>query len=114
MEVFIPSWHPARINELLGVHWSKAAKRKKSDASLVAHYTRDLPWATGKRRVGLEIILGHKQRAGDPDAYHKSLLDGLVHAHMLIDDNRQHVEITPVVFSRGNPWGAKIALEDVA
>jgi hypothetical protein len=43
----------------------------------------------------------HKgQRAPDPDAFFKSLWDALVHAGMLVDDNRQHVELAPVTFSR--------------
>lgn len=109
----IPNWHPARLNELLAGRW-QAAKLKKADRQIVAVYAFDvIPHATGKRRVDVEIVLGPRQRACDPDAYHKSLLDALKHARLLIDDNRQHVELTPVRFSRGKQKATVITLTDL-
>lgn len=118
--VRIEDWHPYRINQLLKVHWGRQCRYKKADAELVAvmmhnfgvpKVDKDKP---AKRRVGLTIILAKGQRAGDPDAYHKSLLDALVRCGRLKDDNRQWCEITPTVFERGEETPATvITLEDV-
>jgi hypothetical protein len=111
----IPRWHPARLNQMKG-HWSKGHRLKKADCEMVAHYARPFPkpGQGDKRRVSLHIILNKGQRAGDPDSYQKSLLDALVHAEMLWDDNRQHVELAPVTFSRdAAAWGTVIQLEDL-
>jgi hypothetical protein len=109
---FIPRWHPATVNQLLG-HWAKAHRLKRSDRALIAAYGRQVPKATEPRRVQLTIVLQAAQRAADPDAYFKSSLDGLVHAGLLIDDNRQHVELMPVRFDRSTDWGTLIDLEDI-
>jgi hypothetical protein len=54
------------------------------------------------------------QHAADPDSQFKSLCDALVHAKMLVNDNRQHVELAPVTFSRDpKAWGTVIQLEDL-
>lgn len=113
ISITIPHWHPATVNQLLSGHWSKAAKLKKSDRQMVAHYSRHAIKATGKRILELAIILKKGQRAADPDAYFKSLLDALVAAEMLTDDNRQGVELMPVQFKR-NPkdWGTIIGLSE--
>jgi hypothetical protein len=57
-----------------------------------------VPKATGRRHVSLHIVLKKGQRAGDLDSYFKSLRAALVHAGMLVDDNRQGVELAPVAF----------------
>jgi Holliday junction resolvase RusA-like endonuclease len=83
---------------------------------MVAHYVRTFPKAGqgDKRRVSLHIILNKGQRAGDPDSYQKSLLDALVNAEMLWDDNHQHVEIASVTFSHSPAaWGTVITLQDL-
>jgi Holliday junction resolvase RusA-like endonuclease len=111
--IIIPAWHPARLNQLLG-HWARAAKIKRADRAIVAAYVRmaGLPRATGKRRVGLRIVLGPRQRAGDPDCYHKSLCDALTACGMLVDDSRQWVELLPVRFDRDVTARCEITLED--
>src|SRR4051812_7545214 len=99
----IEGWHPARLNDLLRGHWSRGHRLKKADRQIVGLAARlqGIPPATGKRRVSLTITLGPRQRAGDVDAYQKSLLDSLVQAGLLTDDNRQGVELAPVQFERG-------------
>jgi hypothetical protein len=111
----IPSWHPARLNELLGCSWQRRHRLKKADRELVALYGKlaRIPPATGRRRVCLHLVLGPGQRAGDPDAYWKSLLDALVACGLLVDDSRQWVELGEVTFSRGKARAAVITLEDV-
>lgn len=111
--LIIDGWHPCRLNQLVSVHWANRSRLKRVDRQFVATYGRDLPRATGKRRVRLRIVLGPGQRAGDPDAYWKSLLDALVHAGLLLDDNRQHVELGPVAFDRAEKRRTEIILEDI-
>jgi hypothetical protein len=58
-QLVIPGWHPVRLNQLLHVHFHKAARMKKADRELVGWYARQarIPPATGKRRVSLRIVL---------------------------------------------------------
>ena len=111
----IDNWHPRRLNELLAVHWSKAGQLKKADQQLVAAMSLNarIPRATGKRRVRLHLILAPRQRGADPDAYWKSLLDALTSCGLLVDDNRQHVELTMPTFARGKRRETIITLEDL-
>ncbi len=111
----IPGWHPARLNELMHCHFATRAKRKRIDRDMVAGYAllNGTTKAEGKRRVFLHLTLAPKQRAGDPDAYWKSLLDALVHAGLLTDDNRQGCEIESVTFARGEKRKTATILEDI-
>jgi len=110
----VDGWHPARLNQLLA-HWAVRARLKRADREMVALHARlaGVPPATGKRRVSLVLTLGPRQRGGDPDAYWKSVLDALVHAGLLLDDNRQGVELGRVAFRRGEIKATRIVLEDV-
>lgn len=113
--IIIPNWHPATLNQLLAGRW-QAAKLKRQDRAIIAAYARNaalIPLALGKRRVGLRIVLGPRQRAGDPDCYWKSLLDALTHASLLTDDNRQGVELAPVRFDRDEQRRTEITLTDL-
>lgn len=116
IELFIPRWHPAKVNELLSGHWSRGHKLKKADRQVVWASSLVLPKATVKRRVELTIILKPKQRGGDVDAYFKSALDALKHAGLVVDDNRQGVELAPVAYERGTEreWGTRIRLTDIS
>jgi hypothetical protein len=111
----IPDWHPARLNELYAGHWGRRARLKRADRDLVGFYARlaAIPPATGRRRVSLVLTLAPRQRAGDPDAYWKSLLDALVHAGLLVGDNRQGVELGQVRFERGPGRQTTITLDDL-
>lgn len=115
-EIWIPRWHPTPLNKLLTNHWSEGARLKKNDKHMVSMYAREHRTAgpIGKRRVTLSIVLGKGQRKCDPDAYWKSLLDALVHAKQLINDNDAGVELGPVQFRRQREkWGSLIVLEDL-
>ena len=111
--ITIPRWHPATVNQLLRSVKGRI-RLKKTDRELIGWYARcaRITRATGRRRVSLEITLGPRQRASDPDAYWKSLLDALVQAGLLIDDTRQHVELGSVEFNRGPEHQTVILLED--
>src|SRR5208337_5025788 len=90
----IPNWTPSRLNELMRNRW-RCAELKRQDTTFVIAYSRiqGIPKATGKRRVTLEITFGKGTRAGDPDAYNKSLLDALVNASLLVSDTCYGVEV---------------------
>jgi len=113
--ITIPDWNPTPLNKLLG-HWAKAARKKKSDARIVWAYavSAQVPKATGKRSLQVVITLAKRQRACDPDSYFKSLNDALVCCGMLIDDNRQGVELLPVKFERAERKATRIILRDLA
>ena len=110
----IDRWQPARLNQLLA-GWKTAYRLKKVDRNMIGHYCKSnqIPIAQGPREVNLLITLGPKQRAGDPDSYWKSLLDALVKADMLIDDNRQYVRLGAVDFVRGDERATLISLTDL-
>jgi hypothetical protein len=110
----IPGWLPCRLNQLLG-HWRNRHRLKKADRETVGLYARmaSIPHAKGKRRVSLVLTLAPRQRAADPDAWWKSVLDALVQADQLVDDNRQWCELGSVTFRRGREEATTIILEDV-
>lgn len=114
--ITIGGWHPARLNQWDGRHWAVRAKAKQDDRIVIDLACRAnalVTQATGKRRVSLEIVLGPRQRGCDPDAYWKSLLDGLKHAGAILDDRKECVELGTVTYSRGPRKATKITLEDV-
>jgi Holliday junction resolvase RusA-like endonuclease len=96
-------------------HWTIRRRLKASDRDLVALYARlaAAPRSTRRRSVSLKIILAPRQRAADHDAYWKRVLDALVCAGMLLDDNWQYVELEPVEFDRGADRATSIILEDL-
>jgi hypothetical protein len=110
----IPGWLPCRLNQLLG-HWHNRHRLKKADRETVGLYARlaGIPRARGKRRVSLVLTLAPRQRAADPDAFHKSLLDALTACGLLVDDNRQGCELGSVTFQRGRQKATTIILEDL-
>ena len=112
----IPNWIPARLNQMKG-HWSRGAALKKIDREMIAGYAlqaRDrIPQATSKRRVSLTITLANGERAGDPDAYFKSVNDALVHAGLLKNDSHLWVVLGDVVFERGAERATTIILQDL-
>lgn len=108
----IPDWHPATVNQLLRGRWW-AAKLKKIDRQMIGAYAQAVPRAEGKRQVDFTIVLKKGQRAADNDAYHKSLMDGLVHAGMLKDDNRQWSQISQPQFERAERIATLITLRDI-
>lgn len=85
----IDGWHPSRLNQLMGCHWGKSARLKKSDRDIVwaSAMLAKTPKATGRRRVDLVIDVARGQRRPDRDAWWKSTLDALVGAGLLVDDS---------------------------
>lgn len=104
----IPQWRPTPLNELTGNRF-KAGRLKKADREIIAHYCKHTPKAAKKRLVEVEIVLGKGGRKCDPDAYWKSLLDALVHAEMLTNDNENGVELMPVIHTRAEQENPIIA-----
>ena len=113
----IEGWHPVRLNEFVGKHWSVGAGRKKRDQTTVAKHAmayRTTP-ALGRRRVDLTIVLAKGQRRPDKDAFWKSALDALAASKLLIDDNPDGCEPGTVTYKRSGTeakW-TEITLTDV-
>lgn len=112
--LFIPDWRPARLNTILG-HWAKAGRIKKKDREIVGVYfhLEEIPKATGKRRVSLEIVLKGRQKQTDPDAYWKSLLDSLTACGAIVDDSEAYVELAGTTYRNGEPCGTTIIMADL-
>lgn len=110
----IPGWMPTPLNRLMAQHWAKAARLKKADAAILFTYADQyaIPRATGKRSVELLVVLPPRQRAPDPDALWKSLLDAAVHAGLLVNDSHHWVEAAPVQFARGDKLTTYLTLTD--
>lgn len=113
-QVRIENWHPARLNQLMVNRWKKHDLRRLDD-DMVSAMCRffQVPKATGKRRVSLEITLGPRMRA-DPDCWWKSLLDALKNCGMIMDDNSKWVELGGVVVTHGPRRETLITLEDLS
>lgn len=111
----IPGWLPATTNQLLTRHWSNAGKLKRKDREIVATaaFVHGARKAEGKRRVRVLIVLPKGQRACDPDAPAKSLLDSLVACGLLRNDSHAWVELCPVEFARGERLVTFVTLEDL-
>lgn len=109
----IPDWRPARINEFVHKHWAVGHRKKKADRDMLAMYSRGKPKPEWARQVDMEITLKGKQQEADPDSYWKSLLDGLVHAGMLIDDRGMFCRLGQVTYKRGDATHTTIILTDL-
>lgn len=116
--LYIPSWSPATVNQLVNGHWARRNRLKKSDKEIVAAYARlaGLAPAVGRRRVSLHQIVPPGKRRADPDAAWKSLLDALVAAGLLRDDGPRWCVLGGVTYSRSDArevWGTLVVLEDI-
>jgi hypothetical protein len=119
--IVIPNWHPRRLNECRGRHWSAESRAKNEAEAMVRAYgvllrpeAERVPLAAGRRRVALTVVLSPRQRPADRDAYDKVLLDALVRCGLLLDDSPRgldgRVAVRFVVGVARETW---IDLEDV-
>lgn len=115
--ITIPGWHPPAANDWVGHHWSRKHKLRKEATDFLSTYARlaEAPKAAGARRVRLELAgWEHGGPFPDEDAYDKLLLDALVNAGLLVDDDAKGlVGRVEVRFERG-PKTTTLILEDVA
>lgn len=112
----IPNYHPPRLNQVRGRHWFREHAAKRDLAALLKFeaHNQHVPPATGKRRVRLQItgwIRGGK--LPDLDAYDKLLLDALVRARLLQDDDGQDLDGRLAVELCRGEKRTVITLEDV-
>lgn len=110
----IPGWMPTPLNKLMG-HWGTRSKNKAKDRSQISMALKvyNVSKATGKRKVSIIVILPKGKRACDPDALHKSLLDGLVQGGGLVNDSKDWVAFTQPLFARGEYLCTYITLQDI-
>ncbi len=119
--VFIKNWRPTPLNRLMFAKVRDRIKRLKADKEMVFWHMRhaEIPKATGKRRVSLEIVLEGRQRASDADSPWKVLLDALVASGQLVGDSLESVELGTISYQRKARGredvvaGTLIVLEDV-
>jgi hypothetical protein len=120
----IPNWTPTLTNRLLSMHWGASGRAKRLDAQMIAAYAKMrgiysarsgpiVPFCGIKRRVSLEVHGWSRGRKPDPDAFWKSLLDGLVKADLLVDDSAQWCECGPVQIVQDTEKYTVIKLEDI-
>lgn len=98
--------HTARVNELMKAHWRVAHALRRRDDQIIglACKRAGVPEAKGKRRVGLHVVLGPRQREGDADEpFLKSLLDALQACRVLVSDAPAWCEMDGrTTYSRGD------------
>jgi len=118
--LWIPGWHPTPLNKLLESHWAVAARLKAKDreaihAAAYAAGLTDRNKPLVKRRVDLHLVLAKGQRAVDPDASWKSVLDALVACEQLMNDSHRWCVQGRVDYSRSMTGltGTLIVLEDL-
>jgi Holliday junction resolvase RusA-like endonuclease len=112
----VEGWQPAKLNELMRVHWSSRRQLKETDYStvLVEACNQNVPKAEGRRRVSVRYTLGKFQRLPDvDDPFAKSLLDALVRALLLVDDSPKWCEYARVQYQRGPRKATTVTLEDL-
>jgi len=99
--LFIPGWIPTSLNKLSG-HWAERGRKKKAERNLLAAIVavQRVGEAKGRRRIDLHLVLPTGKRSPDPDNLWKSVLDALVHAKILIDDNPTWREQGVVTYAR--------------
>jgi hypothetical protein len=105
------------LNRVRGRHWSVEHRAKRFAAEVLAAeaLAQGVPRATGRRRVRLRLTGWPKGRLPDGDAFDKILLDSLVRAGLLLDDDAKGLEgRMGVELARGPGDKTEITLEDVA
>jgi hypothetical protein len=112
--VTIANWRPRTVNELLSMHWRACGRAKAGDMNVIAiHcYAAKVPKATGRRAVSIRMVCA-KGRSLDPDAVPKSLLDALVQAGYLMDDNTTWLQFDGCTIERGKQLSTNITIRDI-
>lgn len=116
-ELIIPGFRPPALNRLMRGKIKDRIRlgREARERIAVAARAWGVRRAVGvKRRVSLEITLTGRQKPLDVDAVWKAILDGLVHAGLLVDDSCRWAALGEVVFLRGEVTSTKIILDDLA
>jgi hypothetical protein len=111
----IRNWHPARLNQWDGRHWSVRHRLKRADREMVGICARlaGIPPATVRRRVSLVLTMAPRQRRPDPDCWWKSTLDALTACGLLVDDSPKWCELGRVSYERGAGRRTVVLLEDL-
>lgn len=109
----LPAYRFPSLNEFVNRHWSIAYRAKKTAKEMVRAYGYNVPKATGKRRVDIHITLSGKQKEYDDDNIQKALLDSLVANLLIVDDDRDGVEMGSITYDRGKKTQTIIYLTEL-
>jgi hypothetical protein len=121
--ITIEGYHPTPINRLLRMHWAKRDRILRAEYALIAAHARAAgaaSWRTEtgallphtRKRVEVTFVLRPGQRACDPDAQLKGLLDGLCRCGAIADDSRTWIDLAPVRYERGVRWGTVVRISE--
>lgn len=109
----LPFWRPTLDNQLIGVHWAIAAKRKAADAEVIyaACLAEGVTRPLGCRRVRAWIIQP-RGRWPDGPAPLKALNDALTTAGAIVDDSDRWLAWEKPGYERG-ALGTVIEIKDI-
>lgn len=90
----IKNWTPLLLNPSMRKHWRSRNKSLRDQGGLIRVFAmlQMIHPAGGRRRVSLEVHGWPSGRLPDADAFDKLLLDALVAAGLLVDDDDAGVE----------------------
>jgi hypothetical protein len=108
----VPDFCPTPLHRLMRGRIRDRIRFSRRDRDLICFYAKEqgLPLATARRRVSI-VITGTR---ADPDGLLKSLLDGLVHAGLLVDDSSRWLELGGLEVSVSGPRTTTVLMEDLA
>jgi hypothetical protein len=112
--LLLPGFVPTSLNRLTRGRRRDRIRLARGDRDIIRWHARlsGVPPATGPRRVSLVITLPPGERRCDPDAYWKSLLDGLRACGLLVNDSARWVVLGGIDWERG-PRRTAVVLEDL-
>jgi Holliday junction resolvase RusA-like endonuclease len=97
----IPNYRPPSANALYRCKMKRTMEQGRECKDFVTLYGRDVPKATGPRRVAMTVYLGTRQRKPDADEQlYKAVLDALKACGLLVDDRREMCVVVPTDFYR--------------
>lgn len=102
-EFFIPNYIIPSLNLLVNHHWTKLYKAKKQLVQFIRRYGSDVPKATGKRILEVEIRNKKGGRIKDEGNLEKILHDALVIERLLWDDSPDWLQRGKIIQNRFNP-----------
>lgn len=111
----IPNWTPTLTNHWYGKHWRVRYKLKRAQNDIVAAYAmqQQIPQATCRRRLLIQVWGWPTGRKPDLDSFDKLLLDAIRDCGLILDDSERGLEGRMLVeVHRSRERKTVITLED--